>query len=140
MSLSRYSVEWPKRSFTTATIPPWKRRRTLSTDTSKIGTRIFRSVQNEPATKSGARSECRASFRKPIIAKIRCYFLWNDDGQEWIAPLPLTMAILYAVMARAELALRPSDRRILAVTAGTALTFVTLAIPVQLDSNWITDR
>src|ERR1035438_10158324 len=44
MSLSRYSVEWPKRSFTTATIPPWKRRRTLSTDTSKIGTRIFRSI------------------------------------------------------------------------------------------------
>jgi uncharacterized membrane protein len=46
--------------------------------------------------------------------------------------------VVYAALARAELALRPSDCRILLVTLGTALTFVTLAIPVQLESNWIT--
>ena len=48
------------------------------------------------------------------------------------------MAIVYAALARAEIALRPSDRGMLLITVGTALTFVTLAIPVQLESNWIT--
>ena len=55
-----------------------------------------------------------------------------------MAALALLLAVVYAALARAELALRPSDRRILLVTLGTALTFVTLAIPVQLESNWIT--
>jgi uncharacterized membrane protein len=55
-----------------------------------------------------------------------------------MAVLALAMGIVYAALARVELALRPSDRRMLLVTAGTALTFATLAIPVQLESNWIT--
>ena len=55
-----------------------------------------------------------------------------------MAALALLLAVDYAALARVELALRPSDRRILLVTLGTALTFVTLAIPVQLESNWIT--
>ena len=55
-----------------------------------------------------------------------------------MAQLALLMTIVYAALARAGLALRPSDRRMLLVTVGTALTFVTLAVPVQLASNWIT--
>jgi hypothetical protein len=66
-----------------------------------------------------------------------CYFLLNDDYHDWMAVLALVMATLYAALTRAEIALRPSDRRMLLVTVGTALTFVTLAIPVQLESNWI---
>jgi len=50
----------------------------------------------------------------------------------------LIMSVIYAALARAEIALRPSDRRMLLVTLGTALTFVTIAIPVQLEANWIT--
>jgi len=82
--------------------------------------------------------ECIRLTVNPFVFYATCYFLLNDDRHEWMAPLALTMAILYAAMARAELALRPSDRRILTITVGTALTFVTLAIPVQLESNWIT--
>jgi uncharacterized membrane protein len=82
--------------------------------------------------------ECIRLTVSPFVFYATCYFLLNDDHHEWMAPLALTMAILYAAMARAELALRPSDRRFLLITAGTALTFVTLAIPVQLESNWIT--
>ena len=74
----------------------------------------------------------------PFVFYATCYFLLNDDHHDWMAPLALVLAIVYAALARAELALRPSDRRILLVTVGTALTFVTLAIPVQLESNWIT--
>jgi len=82
--------------------------------------------------------ECIRLTVNPFVFYATCYFLLDGDHHEWMAPLALTMAILYATMARAELALRPSDRRILLLTVGTALTFVTLAIPVQLESNWIT--
>ncbi len=74
----------------------------------------------------------------PFVFYSTCYALLNDDHHDWMAALALLLAVVYAALARAELALRPSDRRILLVTLGTALTFVTLAIPVQLESNWIT--
>jgi uncharacterized membrane protein len=73
----------------------------------------------------------------PFVFYATCYALLNDDRHDWMAALALLLAVVYAALARAELALRPSDRRIFLVTLGTALTFVTLAIPVQLESNWI---
>jgi len=82
--------------------------------------------------------ECFRLTVSPFVFYSTCYFVLNDDHHGWMAPLALTIAILYAAMARAELALRPRDRRFLLITVGTALTFVTLAIPVQLESNWIT--
>jgi len=74
----------------------------------------------------------------PFVFYATCYALLNDDRHDWMAALALLLAVVYAALARAELALRPSDRRIVLVTLGTALTFVTVAIPVQLESNWIT--
>jgi uncharacterized membrane protein len=74
----------------------------------------------------------------PFVFYSTCYSLLNDDHHDWMAVLALALAIVYAVLARVELALGPPDRRMLLVTLGTALTFVTLAIPVQLESNWIT--
>jgi uncharacterized membrane protein len=74
----------------------------------------------------------------PFVFYSTCYFLLNDDHHDWMAVLALALAIVYAVLARAAMALGPSDRRMLLVTLGTALTFVTLAIPIQLESNWIT--
>jgi uncharacterized membrane protein len=74
----------------------------------------------------------------PFVFYATCYALLNDDHHDWMAALALLLAVVYAALARAERALGPSDRRILLVTLGTALTFVTLAIPIQLESNWIT--
>jgi uncharacterized membrane protein len=74
----------------------------------------------------------------PFVFYATCYSLLNDDYHDWMAALALLLAVVYAALARAEFALRPADRRIIFVTLGTALTFVTIAIPVQLDSNWIT--
>ena len=74
----------------------------------------------------------------PFVFYGICYSLLNPDHHDWMAVLALALGIVYALLARAELALRPSDRRMLMVTVGTALTFVTVAIPVQLESNWIT--
>src|SRR5471030_2858588 len=74
----------------------------------------------------------------PFVFYATCYFLLNHDRHAWMAVLALGMAIVYAALARASLALCPSDRRTLLVAVGTALTFATLAIPVQLESHWIT--
>jgi uncharacterized membrane protein len=74
----------------------------------------------------------------PFVFYATCYFLLNDDHHDWMAPLAVVLAIVYAALARAEIGLRPPDRRMLLVTVGTALTFVTLAVPIQLESNWIT--
>jgi uncharacterized membrane protein len=74
----------------------------------------------------------------PFVFYATCYLLLNDDHHDWMGVLALLLGIVYALLARAELALRPPDRRMLLVTVATALTFVTLAIPVQLESNWIT--
>jgi uncharacterized membrane protein len=73
----------------------------------------------------------------PFVFYATCYGLLNDDHHDWMAVLALALAIVYAALARAELALGPRDRRMLLVTVGTALSFVTLAIPVQLEANWI---
>jgi uncharacterized membrane protein len=74
----------------------------------------------------------------PFVFYSTCYFFLNDDHHDWMAVLALALAIFYALLARVELALPRADRRLVMVTLGTALTFVTLAIPIQLESNWIT--
>jgi uncharacterized membrane protein len=73
----------------------------------------------------------------PFVFFAICYGLLNDDYHDWMAALALVLALAYALLARAQLSLCPTDRPALLVTLGTALTFVTLAIPIQLDSNWI---
>ena len=74
----------------------------------------------------------------PFVFFATCYGLLNSDHHDWMAVLALGLGIVYAGLAKTELALRPGDRRMLLVTVGTALTFATLAIPIQLESNWIT--
>ena len=58
-----------------------------------------------------------------------------------IGALPLAQAVAMALLLRRLLALEPSRRRDtgrLALVAGTALAFVTVAIPLQLEKQWIT--
>jgi len=74
----------------------------------------------------------------PFVFYAICYGLLDADYHDWMAVLALALATVYAALARAQLRLCPADRRGLLVTLGTALTFVTLAIPIQLHSNWIT--
>ena len=74
----------------------------------------------------------------PFVFYGTCYALLNPDHHSWIAPLAVLMAAIYAALSRFESVLAPDDRRAVLVTLGTALTFVTLSVPVQLESNWIT--
>lgn len=82
--------------------------------------------------------ECVRLAVNPFVFYAICYGLLNDDYHDWMAALALLLATAYAALARAQLSLCRADRPALLVTLGTALTFVTLAIPIQLDANWIT--
>jgi uncharacterized membrane protein len=82
--------------------------------------------------------ECVRLAVNPFVFYAICYGLLNGDYHDWMAVLALLLATVYAALARAQLSLCPTDRSALLVTLGTALTFVTLAIPIQLDANWIT--
>jgi hypothetical protein len=58
-----------------------------------------------------------------------------------IGALPLAQAVAMALLLRRLLAIEPAhqrDRGRLALVAGAALAFVTVAIPLQLDKQWIT--
>jgi hypothetical protein len=58
-----------------------------------------------------------------------------------IGALPLAQAVAMALLLRRLLAIEPDERRDtgrLALVAGAALAFVTVAIPLQLEKQWIT--
>jgi uncharacterized membrane protein len=58
-----------------------------------------------------------------------------------IGALPLAQAVAMALLLRRLLAIEPArqrDRARLALVAGAALAFVTAAIPLQLEKQWIT--
>jgi len=66
------------------------------------------------------------------------YHLLEDDYPGWMGVFALGLAVAYAALANAGLSREWRDRRTLLVTIGVSLTFVTVAIPVQLDANWVT--
>ena len=74
----------------------------------------------------------------PLVFFGVAYQLLDADCHAWMGLLAIGMATLEAGIARALLVRRPLDWRLLLVTIGVAMTFVAIAIPVQLEGNWIT--
>jgi uncharacterized membrane protein len=66
------------------------------------------------------------------------YFLLNPHHHEWMGAFAIGMALIYAGAAKLLLARHATTRAEMLLLIGVALTFVTLAIPIQLKSNWIT--
>ncbi|MFL6193348.1 MAG: DUF2339 domain-containing protein [Thermoanaerobaculia bacterium] len=91
-----------------------------------------------------------APMRQPwlaaVLASAAYFFLarWNLEGLGYggvIGLLPLLQAWALAVLLRQLLALEPPGERDLgrlALIAGAVLAFVTVAIPLQLEKQWIT--
>ena len=66
------------------------------------------------------------------------YHLLNTSYHDWMGVFAIVMALVYAGSAKL-LSERGTRNRTEALTLiGVAITFVTIAIPVQLRSNWIT--
>lgn len=74
----------------------------------------------------------------PFIFSVTAYALLNPDYHDWMGVFAIGMGLLYAGIAKVLLTRSQSPRIELLVLMGISLTFVTLAIPIQLKGNWIT--
>ena len=77
-------------------------------------------------------------FANPFVFFATSYHLLDHDHHDWMGVFAIVLALVYAGAARVMLSRRPDSRVQLLLTIATALTFVTLAVPIQLRSNWIT--
>ena len=66
------------------------------------------------------------------------YHLLNPQYHDWMGVLAIVMAVVYAANAKLLLDRQAGSKTELLTMIGLALTFVTLAIPIQLKANWIT--
>jgi uncharacterized membrane protein len=66
------------------------------------------------------------------------YFLLDDTYGDYLGLFSLAVAGVYVVLAYFTDIRNTSDRFLIWVFLGLALTFVSLAVPIQLDQNWIT--
>ena len=66
------------------------------------------------------------------------YFFLNPEYHDWMGLLAIGMAIIYAGTSKLLLDRKATSEREMLTMIGVALTFVTVAIPIQLKANWIT--
>src|SRR5215216_5277590 len=64
--------------------------------------------------------------------------LLNPTHHQWMGAFAIVMALLYGIAARLMQARVEDSRREVLLLVTVALTFVSVAIPIQLSSNWIT--
>ena len=74
----------------------------------------------------------------PFVFFATTYHLFNSIHHDWMGAFAIIMALLYAGIAKLLLTRGVKSRREILLLIAVALTFVTIAIPIQLRSNWIT--
>ena len=74
----------------------------------------------------------------PFVFFVTAYHLLNPEHHDWMGVFAIGMALLYAGTAKILLDRMAASRSEALTLIGVALTFVTIAIPIQLRSNWIT--
>ena len=74
----------------------------------------------------------------PFVFYATAYHLLNPTHHDWMGAFAIVMALLYAGIAKILLWRGLMKRREILLLIAVALTFVTIAIPIQLRSNWIT--
>src|SRR5215213_980500 len=74
----------------------------------------------------------------PFVFFATAYHLLNPTHHDWMGAFAVLMALLYAGIAKILLSRGANGRREILLLIAVALTFVTIAIPIQLRSNWIT--
>jgi uncharacterized membrane protein len=74
----------------------------------------------------------------PFVFFATAYHLLNSTHHDWMGAFAIGMALLYATAAKVLMQRVATNRREILLVIAIALTFVTIAIPIQLQSNWIT--
>ncbi len=91
-------------------------------------------IRREPATIEDA----LLLVVNPFVFFATAYQLLNPTHHDWMGVFAIGMALLYAGAAKALITRSTANRREILLLIAIALTFVTIAIPIQLRSNWIT--
>jgi uncharacterized membrane protein len=78
-----------------------------------------------------------------ILINGAIYFLWTysllqDHYSDYLGFFALLLAMAYAGLAILARRRSPNDQFLILIQLGIALTFITLAIPIQLKQHWIT--
>ena len=74
----------------------------------------------------------------PFVFFFTSYYLLNPQHHDWMGVFAIGMGLLCAAVAKLLLDRAATTRTESLLIIGVALTFVTIAIPIQLRSNWIT--
>ena len=74
----------------------------------------------------------------PFVFFTSVYHLLNPSYHDWMGVFAILMALIYAAAVKLLLDRTTTNRVESLSLIGVALTFVTIAIPIQLRSNWIT--
>jgi uncharacterized membrane protein len=74
----------------------------------------------------------------PFVFFATAYHLLNANHHDWMGVFAIGMAVLYAGAAKILLDRSAATRSESLTMIGVALTFVTIAMPIQLRQNWIT--
>jgi len=96
-----------------------------------IGRRLFR--RERPTIEDLCLSPANA-----FVFFATAYHLLNFDYHDWMGVFAIGMALIYAGTSKVLLDRKATTEWELLVMVGVALTFVTVAIPIQLKANWIT--
>lgn len=91
-------------------------------------------IRREPATNEDA----VLLVVNPLIFFTTAYSLLNHTHHNWMGMFAVGMALFYASAALILRKRSGMTRREILLLVATALTFVTIAIPIQLSANWIT--
>lgn len=91
-------------------------------------------IRREPATNE----DVLLLVVNPFVFFFTAYNLLNPTHHDWMGVFAIGMALLYASAAKILLKRLDTSRREVLLFIAIALTFLTIAIPIQLSSNWIT--
>jgi uncharacterized membrane protein len=72
-----------------------------------------------------------------IMSFVAFRVLTRDDYGVWQGSAAIVLATLYAGVARATLAWRPKDNRLLLTSLAVAIGFLAWAFPIQADARWV---
>jgi uncharacterized membrane protein len=78
------------------------------------------------------------TFINPFVFFATAYHLLTPEHHDWMGAFAIGMAIIYAGAAKLLLSRSAGTRSQTLSLIAVALTFVTIAIPIQLRANWIT--
>jgi uncharacterized membrane protein len=98
----------------------------------------FGDLAGDPLKFLTSLERCSLLVLNPFVFFATAYSLLDPDYHAWMGTLAVGMALIYAAAAKLLLDRKATTRTEFVLIIGVSLAFITLAIPIQLESNWIT--